>query len=72
MRGGHAAGSHVVVSMGKTEIDQKQDEGVEPSIITSPEPFGSNSRALGLLTTDPAPVPLEMAHLNLHPIHLFT
>lgn len=63
--GGHAAGLTWWWQWAK-QIDQKRDEEVEPRLVTHSESFGSNSRAPGLLTTDPAPVPLEMVHLNLH------
>lgn len=56
----------MVVAMGKTETDRKQDEEMGPSIIIYPQPVGSNSRGPGLLTTDPAPAPFEIAHLHLY------
>jgi hypothetical protein len=44
----------MVAMISKAETDQKQDA----SIVTYLLPFGSNSRASGLLTTDLAP-PLQ-------------
>lgn len=47
----------MVAAMGKTEIDQKQEEEVGAGIVIYLLPFGSNSRVPGL-TTDPAAAPL--------------